>query len=132
MQADLKKKQSEIETMIKTVQAKAAALSKEAKQKQERDLQIKMMDLKALEKQYNEELQKYKAMVLLEMKKDVFEIARDIGKKGNYLLIMDMRQGGIIYSPSTIDITDQVIVRYNEKFGRKALKSLESLRKKKK
>ena len=50
------------------------------------------------------------------MQKDVFELIQRIGKKEGYLLIVN--KVGVLYSPMSIDITDQLIKEYNIKFAR--------------
>ena len=50
--------------------------------------------------------------------KDVFILAEEIGKKEGYLLIM--RSEGVMYSPSAIDITDQIIKQLNDKHAKKS------------
>jgi outer membrane protein len=45
------------------------------------------------------------------LQKETLAIIDEIGKSGGYLLIMDKR--GVLYSPSTIDITDEVVKKYN-------------------
>jgi len=49
------------------------------------------------------------------------EIIEEIGKSEGYLLIMDKR--GVLYSPSTIDITDQVVKKYNAKYSKNKTKN---------
>ena len=40
-------------------------------------------------------------------------ITQEIGKKEGYLLIMDKR--GVIYAPTSVDLTDKLIQRLNKK-----------------
>ena len=47
------------------------------------------------------------------IKKDVFDIVEEIGKREGYLLILERRFGGVVYAPNAIDITSKVIQRYN-------------------
>ena len=43
-------------------------------------------------------------------------IIDEIGKSGGYLMIMDKR--GVLYSPGSIDITDEVIKKANAKYAK--------------
>ena len=53
----------------------------------------------------------------MEAKKAVFKelekVIQDIGKKGDYFLIMERRAGGIMYYGKAVDITDEVIKTYD-------------------
>ncbi len=64
--------------------------------------------------------------------KDVFEIAEKIGKRDGYSLIIDRRVGGVIYAPSAIDITDDVIKKYNALDAKRGEKEASSAKSKKK
>ncbi|MBI5592151.1 MAG: OmpH family outer membrane protein [Deltaproteobacteria bacterium] len=44
---------------------------------------------------------------------EVVEVVQDIGKKEGYTLIVEKRTGGVVYAPTSIDITDSVIQIYN-------------------
>jgi outer membrane protein len=50
----------------------------------------------------------------------VLEIVREMGKKEGFLIIFEMREAGVLYSPDTIDITDRLIQSYNTIFSKNA------------
>jgi outer membrane protein len=47
------------------------------------------------------------------IQKAIFKIVEEIGKKEGYLLVVEKREGGVLYFPNTIDITDKLIHQYN-------------------
>ena len=113
------------------------------KQKQFRNLQLELMDLEdrlrndryglseakklELQKDYEQKLLVYRQQAgeaekeLGELRdiqykgleKDVAPILTEIGKDRNLDLILDKWQGGVIYSPKSLDITDEVIQLLN-------------------
>jgi outer membrane protein len=91
-------------------------MSKEAREEKEREARIKLNDFKSLQKRYRSELQNLEKKLIEKLKDDVFELVHKIGKKEGYLLIIS--KIGVLYSPSTIDITDQLIKQLNKKFGK--------------
>jgi outer membrane protein len=91
-------------------------MSKEAREEKEREARIKLNDFKSLQKRYRSELQDLEKKLIEQLKDDVFVLVNEIGKKEGYLLIIS--KIGVLYSPSTIDITDQLIKRLNKKFGK--------------
>lgn len=111
MQAELEKKKVEIEEIQKNIERQAAVMSKEAREEKNRDLQIKLYDLKNLEKKYRSELRKSERKKLIKIQKEVLSIAQEIGKKEGYLIIIE--KSAAIYAPKTLDVTDKVIQEYN-------------------
>jgi outer membrane protein len=52
-----------------------------------------------------------------------------MGKKEGFLLIIEKREAGVMYSPNTIDLTDQLIQKYNAEFVQKAEKNKKTKKK---
>ena len=44
-------------------------------------------------------------------------MVEEIGKNKGFLLILEKREAGIVYAPDTIDLTDQVIQRFNAEYA---------------
>ncbi len=114
MEAELKAEGAKVDELRKKVEREAQVMSREQREDKEREIEIKIYDLKRLKKRYNEELMKLQNQKLEEMKKEIFEIVQDMGKKDGFLLIIE--KIGVLYSPSTIDVTDQLIELYNAKY----------------
>jgi Skp family chaperone for outer membrane proteins len=49
---------------------------------------------------------------------EVFSIVEDLGKREGYLLIIS--KIGVLYSPTTIDITDKLIQQLNQSYAKKS------------
>ena len=114
MEADLKQKGAEIEQIRQRLEREAMVMGKEAREEKEREARIKLNDFKILQKRYRSELQNLEKKLIEQLKDDVFVLVTEIGKKEGYLLIIS--KIGVLYSPSSIDITDQLIKRLNKKF----------------
>ncbi|RLB81246.1 MAG: hypothetical protein DRH17_09685 [Deltaproteobacteria bacterium] len=113
MEQILKEKGAEIEELKKTLDQKALVMSEDVREAKEKDLRIKINDLKSLQRRYQDVLSELNVNLSKQIMKDVFEIVERIGKREGYLLIIDRRIGGVIYAPNAIDITDKVIQEYN-------------------
>ena len=111
MQAELEKKKAEIEEIQKSSERQAAVMSKETREEKKRELQIKIYDLKNLEKKYRSELRGNERKKMMKIQEKTLSIAREIGKREGYLIIFD--KSVAIYVPKTLDITDKVIQEYN-------------------
>ncbi len=116
MEAELQRKMEELEELRKQLERDAMVLSREKREEKEREKRIKLNDLKNMKKRYVAELKQQEKKHLKRMQKDVFELIQRIGKKEGYLLIVN--KVGVLYSPMSIDITDQLIKEYNIKFAR--------------
>ena len=117
MEAELKGKGAEIEEMKKRLEREALVMSKEVREEKEREFRIKVNDIKSLQKKYEAELQNVQKDLMGKLQEETLSIIEEIGKKGGYLIIMDKR--GVLYSPASIDITDEVIKQHNAKTGTK-------------
>jgi len=114
MEKDLKAKGSEIEEIKKKLDRESLVMSKEMRDQKEREFRIKVNDFKALEKKYKAELNETNSKLVLKIQKDVVKLAKEIGKKEGYLLIIEKNTAGILYSPVSIEITDKIIKIYND------------------
>jgi outer membrane protein len=114
MESDLQQKGSEIEKLGKRLELEAMVMSKEMREEKEREQRIKINDFKTLQKKYRTELQKFEVKLMNQLKADINGIVEEIGKKEGYLLIIN--KFGILYSPGSIDITDDLIRKLNDKF----------------
>ena len=113
MEQVLKEKEAKIEELQKSLEQKALVMSLEAREEKERNFRIMANDLQSLKRRYLENLKDLNLKLSDEIKKDVFEIAEEIGRREGYLLILERRFGGVVYAPDTIDITDRVIEAYD-------------------
>lgn len=113
MEADLKSRGAEIEDLEKKMDRESLVMSKDVREEKQRDLRIKMGDYKSLQQQYTGDFRALENRVIGKIQKEVVEVVQNIGKKDGYTLIVEKRTGGVVYAPTTIDITDEVIQTYN-------------------
>lgn len=118
MESDLKAKGAEIEQIRQRLEREAMVMSKESREEKEREARIKLNDFKTLQKRYRNELQVLEKKLVSELRDDTISLVDEIGKKEGYLLIIT--RVGVLYSPKTIDITDQLIKRLNERYAKKS------------
>ncbi len=115
MKTALQQKRGEIEELRKQLERDAMVISREKQDEKEREMRIKINDFKSLEKRYTNELKDQEKKIFARLQRDVFTLTEEIGKKDGYLLIV--RKIGVLYAPSSIDITDQLIKEYNAKYA---------------
>ena len=117
MESDLKVKGTEIEKISKRLERESMVMSKEMREEKEREQRIKINDFKSLQKKYRSDLQKLEVQLMNQLQKDVKELVDAIGKKNGYLLIVNKYT--VLYSPRSIDITDDLIKKLNAKTAKK-------------
>ena len=129
MEADLKGKGAEIDEIKKKLEREALVMSKEMRDEREREIRIKINDFKTLQKRYMTDFKMQEQRLVNRIQKDLFEIVEEIGKKEGYLLVLEKREGGVLYSPNTNDITDKLIQMYNTKFAQEEEKKAKNKKK---
>lgn len=117
MESDLKKKGSEIEKISKRLERESMVMSKEMREEKEREQRIKINDFKTLQKKFRSDLQKLEGRLMNQLQKDIKGLVDAIGKKKGYLLIIN--KYNVIYSPDSIDITNDLIKQLNAKTAKR-------------
>ena len=118
MEQELKQKGGEIEELRKQLERESMVMSKEKREEKEREIRIKLNDFKSLQKRYRTQLQSLEKKLVNALLKEVSSLVEEIGKKEGYLLIVN--NAGVMYSPNSINITDQVIKELNARFAKKS------------
>jgi outer membrane protein len=118
MELELKQKGGEIEELRKQLERESMVMSKEKREEKEREIRIKINDFKSLEKRYRAQLQNLEKKLVNALLKEVSTLVEEIGKKEGYLLIIN--NTGVLYSPNSINITDQLIKQLNARYAKKS------------
>jgi outer membrane protein len=116
MAEDLKKRGGEVEQLRAQLEREAMVMSQEKREDARREFRIKLNDFKGLEQKYRGELKQLEQRLVGRIQTDIISLTQEIGKQGGYLLIIN--KPAVLYSPTSIDITDQVIQKYNAKYAK--------------
>ena len=111
MESILNEKKDEIQKLKENLEREALVLSKEKQEEREREIRIKINDIKELKKKYENDLKQLEGKVVKNIQIDVSKVIQEIGKKEGFLLIIS--SAVVLYSPTSIDVTDQLIQAYN-------------------
>jgi outer membrane protein len=118
MEQELKQKGGEIEELRKQIERESMVMSKEKREEKDREIRIKLNDFKSLQKRYSSQLQDLEKKLVNQLLKDVSTLVEEIGKKEGYLLIIN--NTGVMYSPGSINLTDQLIKELNARHAKKS------------
>jgi len=124
--ADLKAKGEEIQKLknelekLSSLEKTSSVENTEEFDKKNRMLEIKIYDIKQLEKKYQNDFRKEEIKRFNYATKIIQEVLDEIGKKEGYLFIKNKR--GTLYFPEDIDITDNVIKRLDSRYKKDEVK----------
>ncbi len=113
MEEDLRLKNEEIRELEKQLQRESMVMSPEMREETQRNVRIKINDLKVLQKRYLDDFKRLEARIINRIQEDVFTLVEKIGDAEGYRLLIEKRAGGVVYAPGNIDITDQVMKAYD-------------------
>ena len=85
-----------------------------------RKIQIKQLEasLDRMQKKYYRDLKELEQVLVKNLREQFFSLVEDFGEKEGYLLIIN--NFSVMYSPGSIDITDKLIKRLNDKYAKKS------------
>jgi len=112
-QKQLSDEKTQLDELKKSFEREALVLSPEKQQEKQREFRIRVNDFKKMQEDFSRQFKQLEVQLLNEMQKAVFEIANKMGKEEGYLLVLEKKTAGIIYHPDQLDITDQIIKKYN-------------------
>ncbi len=117
MESELAKKGAGIEGRKKQIEKESLVMSKEMRDEKQREIRIQINDLKVMQKRFTQEFKAFENRLVQRIRKDVLKIVDGIGKSEGYLMIVERKTGEVIYSPTSVDITDAFIQNYNKTFS---------------
>ena len=118
-QKEISAKEAEIKQMDAELQKQAAVLSDAAKKEREETILRKVRDLKRLGEDFNRDLGKREGELLNDLYRDLAGVIREYGKEKGFTLIVEKRQGGVIYGSEVADVTKAILERYNSRSSKK-------------
>jgi len=119
LQGKLQAEEKKVKEMSAALEREALVLSAEKKLERQRALRDKADDLKKMNADYTQEMKILQNKRMNQIQKDVFDISNEMGKDQGYTLIIEQKVAGVIYAADQVDITDQVIKKYNSTYAKK-------------
>lgn len=117
-QKTLDKQQEDLKAMKDTVDKQRDVLSREVWAKKVEELQKALAELQTTYMEFQRELQAKEGEMTRPILDRMQRIMKRIGQAEGYALIMERGEAGVVYVPSTYDLTDVLIQRYNAGEGR--------------
>lgn len=115
-------KKSEVEKLAADINKQKASLSQTALQNKNIELNKKSVELERLQNDLNAEFQNTYAMKLEEVARELEPVLNDYAKEKGFDLVFIKQPGVMAYASDTVDITSDVISRFDIKWSKKGTK----------
>jgi len=123
---ELSRKAHDAESQLKPLADKGKALSDELQSKRfvlsDDALRQKQLDMAEIENQYRTKAAELQGQFKVDeerlvgpLRAKLLDIVQEIGKTEGFSLILERGANGLVYSREALDITDQVIKKFNKK-----------------
>src|SRR5467141_3443578 len=112
---DLEKKRADLEKMKAEYDKQAPVLSDDAKRQRQEQLQKAFVDAQNAAGQMQEELSGKEQEAMQSITKRLLQVVAEVSDKENFTFVLD--KAALLYAPAASDITNEVVRRYNERFG---------------
>jgi outer membrane protein len=112
----LDEKREEIEKLKEELDRQASIMKEDVRRRKEELIKQKFLDWQGLGMKLQRELDEKQLKVLQKLQQKMDKILRNIGSRENYTLIL--LKDSVLYHPEYMDLTNQVIRMYNEKYSK--------------
>ncbi|MFO7867496.1 MAG: OmpH family outer membrane protein [Candidatus Aminicenantes bacterium] len=112
-QAELSRRDEEIAQLQKKLNTQRLTLTPEALRSLQSDLENKRTERQRFAEDINRQMNELAARLFQKIQNEVLPIIETIGKEKNLDIIFDLSGSGAIYVSPTVDLTAEVIERYD-------------------
>ena len=115
LKAELDKKRADLEKMKTDYDKQAPVLSDEAKKTKQAELQKAFVDAQSSAQEMQDELSGKEQEAMGTISKRLLQVVAEVSEKENFSFVLD--KAALLYAPAASDVTNEVVRRYNERFG---------------
>jgi outer membrane protein len=113
--ADLDQKRANLEKMKTDYDKQAPVLSEDAKKKKQEELQKAFIEAQNQASEMQEELSGKEQEAMSSISKRLLQVVAEVSDRENFTFVLD--KAALLYAPAASDVTNEVVRRYNERFG---------------
>ncbi len=119
--ADEKQKQlngrmEELKRLQEDLQKQAQVLTSEARASKAAEVERKMMETQEIYMRLQQELSSKEREAMRPLADKMTAVAREIAESDGFTMIFDRDSAGLVYAPTALDLTNELIRKYNAKF----------------
>lgn len=108
-------KQKELEKIKDDLEKRGSVLSETVRREKDREYQAKLRDLQRLQKDYEDDLRRKDREFTERILKNMEVIIKQMGEEGKYTVILEKNQPTILFISNSLDLTEEVIKRIDQK-----------------
>jgi outer membrane protein len=112
-QAEANAKQQEIADLRKRLEEGQLSLSEDKQSEMQKNLEDKVIAFRRFQDDTQRSLQKARDEAFQDIERRVLPIIQTVGAEGNYTLIFNKFQSGLLYAQDAVDITDTILQRFD-------------------
>jgi len=113
LQVDLKKKKDQLDSLKEQLEKKSSVMKEEEARNLQKDYERKLRDFERSYKDSQGELQQKDNELTVELLKELQGVIEQFGKENGYSMILEQSSSSVLYGSPELDLTEQVIARYN-------------------
>ena len=113
--AQIDKKSADLEKMQQEYEKQAPVLSDEAKRKKQEDFQKALVEARKSAGDLQEDMNRQEQQAMGSILQRLQQVVAEIAERESLSFVMD--KGTLLYAPLPADITNEVVRRYNDRFG---------------
>lgn len=117
-QKTLDKQQNDLKVLKESIEKQKNLYTREVLAKKVEEYQKALVDLQGTYVEYQKELAGKEGELTQDIVARMQEILKRIGQREGYSLILERSESGVVFVPTNLDLTDQLIQRYNSGEGR--------------
>jgi outer membrane protein len=118
-QKKLDAKEAELKRLQGEFEKQAVVLSEAAKRDKAAELERKFGEAQALLRQLQQELGGRERELMGSLFDKMGQIVKEIAEAEGFTFVLEKNQSGIMYAPSSLDVTNEVVRKYNARFAKK-------------
>ncbi len=118
----LDERQDELKRMKADFDKQAVVMADAAKRQKQEELDKKFMETQQLYVQLQKELSAREQQLTKGIFQKMSKIMGDIAESEGFTMIFDRSTSGLVYAPASLDLTNELIRRYNGRAGKPAPK----------
>ncbi len=112
-QREIDEKEKEIRQMEANLEKQREALSETARKQRERTIRRRQRDLRRAVEDINRDFSEEERDLRDRLIKEIATVVRSYGKENGYVLIMEVRAGGVMYGSEAVDLSKEVTAAYD-------------------
>jgi outer membrane protein len=121
LQKKIEKEEKKIMDMKSTLEKQQDILTKDAMQKKVEEYYQSVNELQQSYMRYQKELSAKEAELTQGILEKMQKILEQMGRTDGYTMLFDRSSGSVVWGPAHLDLTDQLIQKYNAQYkGKKA------------